>query len=168
MTVCGEGKRTQVYYFNASQLQTADIRFVAEQVSSPLEKRETLLKLFAAGLLTDEQGKVSRENRDKILDAFGFGDVDNARDITALHRAKAADENLEFASADVVVEEFDDHEIHINEHTRYLLSTDFGRLNATGMKARAVAHLCEHKRVLAMEKIKQNSVDEIATPCGSQ
>ncbi len=151
MTICGEGKRTQVYYFNAAKLQTADIRFLSEQVSSPLEKRETLLKLFAAGLLTDEQGKTSKVHREKILDAFGFGNVENARDITALHRSKATEENLSFVERQVGVEEFDDHEIHINEHTRYLLSTDFQGNGTAEIKQRAVEHLREHKRLLAVD-----------------
>lgn len=150
MSIAGEGKRTQVYYFNATQLQTADIRFAAEQVSSPLEKRETLLRLYAAGLLSDEQGKTSKQHREKILDAFGFGGVDNARDIASLHTAKASEENIAFAKAEVPVEEFDDHEIHVNEHTRYLLSADFAGQGGMATKERAVAHLREHKRFLAL------------------
>ncbi len=153
MSVGGEGKRTQVYYFNASNLQTADIRFVAEQVTSPIEKRETLLKLYAAGLLSDEQGKTSKQHREKILDAFGFGDVDNARDIAALHTAKASEENLRFAQKEVLVEEYDDHEIHINEHTRYLLSANFAEKGGADAKERAVAHLREHKRFLALSSV---------------
>lgn len=150
MSIAGEGKRTQVYYFNATQLQTADIRFAAEQVSSPLEKRETLLRLYAAGLLSDEQGKTSKQHREKILDAFGFGGVDNARDIASLHTAKASEENIAFAKTEVPVEEFDDHEIHVNEHTRYLLSADFAGQGGMATKERAVAHLREHKRFLTV------------------
>jgi len=151
MAVCGEGKRTQLFYFNASELETADIRFVADQTSSPMEKRDTLLKLFAAGLLTDEQGKTSKENRVKILDAFGFGDVENARDISALHQAKAAEENLLFAGGDVDAEEFDDHQLHINEHTRYLLSSVFEKRGNEQVKERALKHLRLHKALLKKE-----------------
>ncbi len=146
MTIAGEGKRTQLYYFNASELPTADIRFIGETAATPAEKRETLLHLFEAGLLTDEQGKVSKEHRNRILDAFGVGDVENARDITALHAQKAAEENVLFTKKDVAIDEYDDHEIHINEHTRYLLSNVFddGKLDA--VKERAVKHLRAHKK----------------------
>lgn len=159
MTLAAEGKQSQVYYFNASKLQTADIRFVAEQASSPLEKRETLLKLFAAGLLTDEQGKVSKTHREKILDAFGFGDLENARDISALHRAKASAENLDFAKKEISVDEFDDHEMHINEHTRYLLSSDFAENGARELKEKIVAHLREHRHLFAAENSRIENAD---------
>ncbi len=152
MSVTGEGKRTQLYYFNASELPTADIRFVGEVAATPAEKRETLLHLFEAGLLTDEQGKVSKEHRNKILDAFGFGDVENARDITALHTEKASGENILFMEKTVAVDEYDDHEIHINEHTRYLLSAVFTEDSREEIKARAVAHLRAHKDALRKEK----------------
>ena len=148
MSLTGENKRAQLYYFNASELPTADIRFVSEVAATPAEKRETLLKLFEAGLLTDEEGKVSKEHRNKILDAFGFGDVQNARDISSLHTAKASDENVLFLSGEVAVEEFDDHELHINEHTRYLLSAVFEKKGRETIKERALKHLREHKAAL--------------------
>ena len=145
MTIVGENKKTQVFYFNASQLPTADIRFVGEAVVSPSDKRETLLKLFEAGLLTDENGNVSKEHKNQILDAFGFGDVENARDISALQIGKASNENLLFLSGEVDVEEFDDHELHINEHTRYLLSSVFEKNGQEQVKERALRHLRLHK-----------------------
>jgi hypothetical protein len=93
------------------------------------------------------------------LDAFGFGDVENARDISALHRARAAEENLKFEKANVTVEEFDDHEIHVIEHTRYLLSTDFEEVGEE-KKKRAVQHLQQHKRFLKAENaMGQQSVE---------
>ncbi len=146
MTIVGENKRTQLFYFNASELPTADIRFVGEVTTTPSEKREMLLKLFEAGLLTDEKGKVSKVHRNQILDAFGFGDVENAKDISALHIAKASEENLLFQKKDVEIEEFDDHEIHINEHTRYLLSAVFEQNGSQESKARALRHLRAHQK----------------------
>lgn len=152
MTLAGEGKRTQLYYFNASELPTADIRFVGEVAATPTEKRETLLHLFEAGLLTDEQGKVSKEHRNRILDAFGFGDVENARDISALHAQKASDENVLFTQKELAVDEYDDHQVHINEHTRYLLSNVFDDDKYTEAKERAVKHLRAHKEALRQEQ----------------
>ncbi len=148
MTLTGENKRAQLYYFNASELPTADIRFVGEVAATPAEKRETLLSLFTAGLLTDENGKVPKEHRNKILDAFGFGDEKNARDISALHMDKASDENVMFLAGEVEVEEFDDHDLHINEHTRYLLSSVFEKGEKSEVKQRVLKHLRAHKAAL--------------------
>ena len=157
MTVAGENKRTQLYYFNASELPTADIRFVGETATSPNEKREMLLRLFEAGLLTDEAGKVSKEHRNRILDAFGFGDSENAKDISALHIAKASDENLLFLSQELSINEYDDHLLHINEHTRYLLSAVFDNEANQPAKQRALKHLRAHKAALAGENSLQES-----------
>ncbi len=153
MAIVGENKRTQLFYFNASELPTADIRFVGEVATTPNEKRETLLKLFESGLLTDENGNVSKAHRNQILDAFGFGDVENARDISALHIGKASAENLLFSKREVEVEEFDDHELHANEHTRYLLSAVFDDGEQTLVKDRVLRHLRMHRQA-------QRSADE--------
>lgn len=157
MTLTGENKRAQLYYFNASELPTADIRFVGEVAATPAEKRETLLSLFTAGLLTDENGKVAKEHRNKILDAFGFGDEKNARDISALHVAKASDENVLFLANEVAVEEFDDHALHVNEHTRYLLSSVFEKGDKNEVKERVLRHLRAHKAALQVEKAGENT-----------
>ena len=119
MTLTGEDKRTQVYYFNASELETNDIQFESDEAVSPEEKRETVLRLFEAGLLCDEDGKVNAATRARILEAFGFGSVENAKDVTALHTARAGEENLAMKKKACEVAEYDDHEAHLLEHTRF-------------------------------------------------
>ncbi|MBR4943548.1 MAG: hypothetical protein IKZ28_05905 [Clostridia bacterium] len=146
MTLTGENKKTQVYYFNASNLDVSDLQFESRDTVSPEEKKATLLKLYEAGLLTDEDGKLTKENKNRILEAFGFGTYENARDISALHTAKAGEENLEMKSGTVVVDVYDDHEVHILEHTRFLLSEEFKKLrDKEVVKARFVEHLQEHE-----------------------
>ena len=49
---------------------------------------------YEAGLLTDKEGNLTQENKHRILEAFGFGGYENARDISSLHIAKAGEENL--------------------------------------------------------------------------
>lgn len=147
MTLTGEDKKTQVYYFNAADLAVNDVQFEARETSSPEEKRETLLKLYEAGILTDGEGKLSVENKNRILEAFGFGSYENARDISALHIAKASEENLALRNADVAVDEYDEHALHINEHTRFLLSAEFKKLsNKENVKTRMLAHIAAHKK----------------------
>ena len=57
MTLTGENKKTQAYYFNASKLDVNDIQFESNEASTPEEKRSVLLKLYEAGLLSDENVK---------------------------------------------------------------------------------------------------------------
>ena len=70
MTFAGENKKTQVYYFNASNLEVNDIQFEPIENTTPEERKATLLKLYEAGLLTDENGQLSQENKNRILEAF--------------------------------------------------------------------------------------------------
>ncbi len=145
MTFTGENKKTQTYYFNASKLDVNDIQFESNEASSPEEKRSLLLQMYNAGLLSDEDGKVSKENKNRILEAFGFGSYENARDISALHIAKACEENLEMLSAETAVDEYDDHELHIVEHVRFLLSEEFKKKKDGKVKERMTAHIRAHK-----------------------
>jgi hypothetical protein len=153
MTLTGENKRTQVHYFNASDLTVSDLQFDAAEIVSPEEKKQTLLKLYEAGVLTDDEGKLTPENKQRILDAFGFGSYENARDISALHVAKAGEENLEMQSKEVEPDEYDGHDLHITEHTRYLLSAELKTsANREELKKRFMRHIALHKQF----KIKEN------------
>ena len=146
MTLTGENKKTQAYYFNASTLDVNDIQFESNEVTSPEERRATLLQLYNAGLLSDENGNISKENKNRILDAFGFGGYENARDISALHIAKATEENLDMKTGEVAADSYDDHALHIVEHTRFLLSDEFKRMkNKDVVKARFIAHIEAHE-----------------------
>ena len=154
MTLTGENKKTQVYYFNAANLAVNDVQFETEDMVSPEEKKSVLLQLFQAGLLTDENGKLSAENKNRILEAFGFGSYENARDLTSLHLSKAAEENIVLKTGEATVDEYDEHALHINEHTRFLLSSEFRNAkNQAEMKSRYVAHIAEHEK---KKKEKEN------------
>ena len=158
MTMTGENKKTQVYYFNASKLDVEDIRFERGEHSTPEEKRAVLLQLLDAGLLADEDGKVSKENKNRILQAFGFGGYENARDISALHIAKASEENLDLRSKQVEADEYDEHDLHITEHTRFLLSEEFKKSGDKQMKERFLEHLKMHEDLKRKKDKKEETV----------
>ena len=149
VTMTGENKKTQAYYFNAADLAVNDVQFETQESVSSEEKKETILRLFEAGLLTGEDGTLTTENKNRILDAFGFGSFENARDISALHIAKASEENLELKGGEISVDEYDEHALHITEHTRFLLSDEFKRsTRREELKKRYVAHIDAHKKAL--------------------
>ncbi|MBQ7323974.1 MAG: hypothetical protein IJW96_05360 [Clostridia bacterium] len=153
MTLTGEDKKTQVYYFNAASLDVNDLQFEAKESVTPAEKKATLLNLYHAGLLTDSEGKLTAENKHRILEAFGFGSYESARDISFLHASKAGEENLEIREKDILPDVYDDHKIHIHEHTRFLLSAEFKRYkNKEEAKAKFIAHMNEHKKMLAEQE----------------
>lgn len=146
LAAAGENKRVEVIYFNASELSADDIVFETEEAATPEQKRETLLRLFDAGLLSDGEGKLSEENRLRILDAFGFGSYENAKDISSLHLAKAAGENLRLAEGEVRPDEYDDCALHVGEHIRFLLAEEVKGISP-GYKGRILAHVAAHRKL---------------------
>ena len=82
------------------------------------------------------------------MEAFGYGTYENARDISALHTAKASEENLELKAAEILPDSYDEHDLHILEHTRYLLSSEFKRMTKKEeVKARITTHIALHKKL---------------------
>ena len=156
MTMTGENKRTEIFYFNAAELSPSDLVFEAEQSLAPEERQEIIMKLLNAGLFSDENGRISVATKQKILDAFGFGDYENARDISALHIIKAEEENVRLMRGSVNVDGYDDHELHIVEHTRFLLSGEFKKRENPAIKERVCEHIAQHEK----KKKKWNSIGE--------
>ena len=156
MTLTGENKKTQVYYFNAADLDVNDLQFDSQDAITPEEKKTTILRLYEAGLLTDEDGKMSAENKNRVLEAFGFGSLENARDISALHIAKAGEENLQMKREEVTPDTYDEHRLHITEHTRFLLSSEFKKAkDKETLKKRYVAHIEEQKKMQKQQEIEE-------------
>ena len=117
------------------------------------QKRNMIFELLNAGLLTDENGKMSSSTKQKVLEMIGFGVWQDGNDMLELHRKKAGKENVEMLSQNKVkLLEVDDNEVHIKEHTAFLLS-----LNETELGDRydAVAelilkHIDEHKHKISV------------------
>lgn len=146
LCVAGEGGKTQTYYFSAEELSCDDVLFKAEENLSVEERKETILSLLSAGILTGDDGKISQTNKNRILDAFGLGSYENCRDISALHEERAREENLIFREGGKAVrDELDDDEAHIAEHTRYYFSQEGRALDEKNKKALS-DHIASHKQ----------------------
>ncbi len=141
----GTGGETELFYFSASDISADDVQFDTEYERTPEQIREDILYLLELGLLRDEKGNFSDETRNRVLDALGFGSFETSRDVSALHLKKAERENVLLAQGDAELEadEYDDHALHIAEHTRALLS---GAEQDEAAKARIVRHLESHRR----------------------
>ena len=142
LRMTGEGGETELYYFDRSDISADDVEFSTEYDRTPSEVKEEILSLFQAGLLADGEGRLSDDVRNKILDAFGYGTFENARDITHLHIRKAERENIALREREFGPDAYDDHAVHVTEHTRALLS---GGEGDEAVKARLSAHISAHR-----------------------
>ena len=149
MKIAGENKRAQVFYFDSSDITSDDVVFDTENElsSTPAQKKSAVMELLGTGLLHGSNGKMNARTKAKVLEILGYGSLSNAQDLTELHIERAEEENLRFVSGSVNVEEYDDHAVHIDEHTRFLLSGEFKTKDEVAKK-NALAHLNEHKRAL--------------------
>lgn len=142
LRMTGTGGESELYYFDASEISADDVQFEAGYEHSGEQLKEDILKLFSLGLFHDKNGNLSDDTRNKVLDAFGYGSLESARDISQLHIRKAEHENIALAEGDVEADDYDDHALHIVEHTRALLS---GAENSPAVKERLQRHILSHR-----------------------
>lgn len=158
LRTAGEQGKVELYYFNSSDLGSDDVVFDTESELSytPAQKKSAVYELIDAGLLTDDTGKLSERTKAKLLEILGFGSIDNTLDIENLHINKADEENLSGFKKPIGVDEYDDHELHIAEHTRFLLSAESeGVRNNPETKENALEHLRAHKTMAAENAAEQ-------------
>ncbi len=148
-------KKVNLFYFKSSDISSDDVIFDTENelAYTPAQKKNAVMEMLSTGLLTDADGKISQRTKVKVLEILGYGSLDNAQDLSNLHKAKAEKENLELQKQLVNVEVYDDHSIHIEEHTRFLLTIDNTSKVLKG-KQNIIEHLNEHNKML----LKQNLI----------
>ncbi len=153
--IVDENGAIELFYWSNSDISSDDVVLdTTNEITETLsQKRNMIFELLNAGLLTDENGKMSSSTKQKVLEMIGFGVWQDGNDMLELHRKKAGKENVEMLSQNKVkLLEVDDNEVHIKEHTAFLLS-----LNETELGDRydAVAelilkHIDEHKHKISV------------------
>lgn len=147
----------EVMYWKSSDLGSEELEFSSESElgESVSTKREQILKLMEAGLLTDSLGKISNSMRVKILELFGLGVWDGTTDESVLQKNYAEGENFKMVeNTPVEVLEIHNHEIHINRHIAFMLDKDFENASKVdaNLKQKFLEHIKEHKK-----QIKENN-----------
>lgn len=143
----------QVAYWKNSDLTSDDVILeTSNELDDSLSKNKNLIiSLLEKGLFSDENGKVSADNKVKILHMFGITNFDQYEDLRELHKAKATKENNNISKLDNPLD-VDDHELHYYVHTRFLISDDSSDLTKEE-KEKLLDHINLHK-----EKMKDNFV----------
>lgn len=146
----------ELFYFCGSDIGSDDVVFETENELSdtPATRRSMLMDLLSAGILTDGEGKLSQATKAKILSLMGFGNWENAQDVAQLHLRRAQEENLDVDKAEIL--EVDDHKIHVEEHTRYVVS---GQADADKKyREKILQHVREHKKYLQSARGSEGAV----------
>lgn len=124
--ISGETGEIEMREFAGSDITSDDLVFDVENetINSQSVRQSLAEELVKLGVLTGEDGRMSDVNRMKILEIMGFGNWENALSDKELHAKRAEKENTELKEKTPEVADTDDHNIHIAEHTRYLISND--------------------------------------------
>lgn len=135
----------EIFYWTNSDLESDDVILESnnELEESDSTKKEFILKLYDMGLLSDENGKVSNSTKNKILKILGMKSWDNYESTNELHKKRANKENLELIKIETPLP-VDNHQIHIEEHTRYIIENNLNEKT----KETLLKHISKHKEML--------------------
>ncbi len=141
-----EESRTKVYYVDKNVLTSDDVIIMNENelLYGENKRRSMLLELYKSGVFNGSDGKLRTETKSKILSLLGYADVDGESALLKLHEEKARRENKTLLSVGIEADVYDEHSLHIDEHTRYALSED-ENLSAEE-KMRFAEHIKSHRR----------------------
>lgn len=157
--IVGDHGELEMDYFCSSDITSDDINFETDtEINESLAQRRSMVfDLLNAGLLNNEEGKLTNRMRIKALELLGFGVWENSQDLMELHQKKASCENSKFMHNEKVsVKEIDDHDIHINEHIAFMLGGDFEKNSTLEIEQKMLNHIREHKKFKQIEIDIQN------------
>ena len=138
----------EMFYWNASSISSDDIviETSTDLGESLSQRRNMIFKLLDNNLLNEPDGKMNNRTKAKVLEMLGFGTWENRNDLTELHIKKANRENLKMLKNEMVeVMEVDDHMVHIDEHTAFLISEEFEKEENEKLKQLIIKHINQHR-----------------------
>ena len=135
----------EIFYWTNSDLNSEDIILCSnnELEESLNDKKDLLLKLYNSGILSDENGVVNSSTKNKLLTILGLNGLESYESTNELHKKKASKENLNIIELNKPLE-IDEHNIHIDEHTRFLISSESDNLTEDE-KSKILEHIKQHK-----------------------
>ena len=151
MRYCDGQNSAEVFYFTGSDIGSDDVVLETENelADTPATRRTMVFDLLNAGILSDGEGKLSQTAKTKILSLMGFGNWESAQDVTQLHVARAERENTDVDCAEVLP--IDDHRVHVEEHTRFIISGDIDKIDKA-YRDKILTHIEKHKQFLKEEQ----------------
>lgn len=154
--IVGDKGQIEMFYFSSSDISSDNvvIDIQSDMSDSLLQRREMVFNLLNAGVLSDDNGKLSSRMKTKILEMLGLGAWESAQDLNELHIKTADNENLKMLDGvNIKVSEIDDHALHINEHIAFMLGSDFEEAKAHNKRLEDLflQHIKMHKLSLKTE-----------------
>lgn len=156
----GTNAVSKAYTWSREDITSYDVEFTTENelLSSEETQRERFIEAFQMGLFTDADGRIPQRVKDRLVEYMKMNQYDEIMSLNTLQIQYANRENTFFEQGQIPeVNDYDDHDIHIDEHTRYILQMDFQILKLKKPEyAKAMEdHLQQHKEAQAQEAQQQ-------------
>lgn len=131
LSVAGSNDLGSVLTWCAEDINSYDVYFETENElkHSPESQKEAFLSAYQMGLFTDENGKIPQRFKLRAAELMRIGEYGSLMNETELQLKRAKRENsLLLAGKTPQLGEFDQDEIHIEEHRRFALQLRFDAL----------------------------------------
>ncbi len=156
----GTNNVAKALVWSGDDIKSFDVEYMTENellMSEDMQKQR-FFDAFNMGLFTDSDGRIPQRVKQRALEFMKIGNYTDIMSINLLQQQAAGRENVFFENGVMPeVSEFDDHEIHIEEHMRYILQMDFQILKMKKPEyAKALEnHIREHKQAIAEEEFQK-------------
>ncbi len=153
--------------WSREDINSYDVEYLTENellMSEDMQKQR-FFDALNMGLFTDADGRIPERVKLRAMEFMKIGNYSEIMNINSLQIQAAQRENSFFEEGVIPeVSEFDEHEIHIDEHMRYMLQLDFHVMKRRKPEyAKAFEnHLRQHKQIIAQER--QAAMMEQITP----
>ena len=157
LNTVGKNNIGSAVVWDRNEINSFDVEYTTENellMSDDMQK-QNFMQAFQMGLFLDSDGRVPERFKNEAIEYMRCGNYSELMGINSLQQQKARQENAMFVEGVVPkVTEFDEHEIHIDEHMRYMLQLDFQILKRRKPEyAKAFEdHVRIHKQVAEQEK----------------
>ena len=138
-------------------INSYDVDYVTENellMSEDMQKQR-FFDAYNMGLFTDNEGRIPERVKQRALEFMKIGNYSDIMNINLLQLQAAQRENVFFENGVMPeVSDFDEHEIHIEEHLRYVLQMDFHilKLKKPEYAAALEDHIRAHKQIIEKEE----------------
>lgn len=163
----GSNNIGKAFAWSSDDINSYDVEYTTENelMTSDEVQKQRFFDMFNMGLFTDDNGRIPMRVKMRMIEytkAGNYGDIMNLN----LLQMQAAQRENEFFKNGVIpqISDFDEHEVHIEEHKRYILQTDFYILKRKKPEYAAMFenHIKEHEKI-AEEKQRQSVLGNIQT-----
>lgn len=142
-----------------------DVQFEVENELKTSEEtqQQQFLAAYEMGLFTDDEGKVPQKFKARALELMKIGNYSEIMSEHTLHTQRAQRENTMFEKGVMPeISELDNHNIHIDEHTRYALQYDFELYKKRNPQFAEffIAHIRDHEAAYKQEQA-QNLLEQL-------